>query len=205
MGKWGNNALCLKRPYPLSCADEVTVESPFNFRACKIQSCIYLPELSLMLAKESRLDSAKPAPLPPVLSLFIHLICEFTLSTGKFSGVNFNVMFYGFVFIENSPHSWSQQFIEYTWLLWTTRAHVGTNIYLTFPEYLQLLSRSLPFPKETHLLPCFLHHLTDMAVQVFQLLKVFQMSGHPLGPPHRTALERKRLLWGLQLGFESNI
>lgn len=59
----GNNALCTKRPYPPSYAGEVMVDSPFNFLACKIQSCIYLPELSLRLAKESHLDPAKPAPL----------------------------------------------------------------------------------------------------------------------------------------------
>lgn len=65
MGKWGNNGLCIKRPYPPSYADEVTEDSPFNFLAYKIQSCIYLSELSPRLAKESQLDPAKPAPLFP--------------------------------------------------------------------------------------------------------------------------------------------
>lgn len=43
-------------------------------------------------------------PVSPDLSLLIHLACEFALSAMKFSGVDVNVMFYGLVFIENSPH-----------------------------------------------------------------------------------------------------
>lgn len=98
--------------------------------------------------------------------------------------------------------TWPQQFIEYAWLLWATRAHVGTNIYLMFPEYFQPLSgRSLPFPKEIHRPPHFSHHLSGMAVQVFQLLKLFQKFRSSTGPTAQNSFRKKGAALRTPAGF----
>lgn len=79
---------------------------------------------------------------------------------------------------------------------------MGTNIYLMFPEYLQLLSgRSLPLPKETHLPHYFSHHLTGMAVQVFQHLKVFQPFRSSTGPTIQNNFRKKKAALGTPAGF----
>ena len=123
---------------------------------------------------------------------------EFTLSVAKFNIVCFNI-FYGLVFVQIFPHLSSEQFLKQAWLPWVTRATVRSNIYFAASLFNR---KSLRFLKKT-LLPI------PYPVQVFQLLKVFQMvrsSGRPLSdPPYKTNLERKSLLQRFQLVFKNSI